>query len=61
MKFQFLFFGEGIPTIVHVKKFEYLCGHVFGKSKSLTVKCASKEAEKIGHATSQAIETDEGS
>ena len=33
-------------TVVHVRKLGCPCGHVFGKSKSLTVKCTSKQTLK---------------
>ena len=43
-------------TVVHVRKLGCPCGHIFGKSKSLTVKCASKQTKQriIANAASQA-------
>ena len=40
----FELFDEDCGTIVHVIKIGCLCGHVFGRSKSMAVKCASKQA-----------------
>ena len=34
-------------TVVHVRKLGCPCGHVFCKSKSLTVKCASKQTLRL--------------